>query len=311
MSAPFFTVLRNTVGVRLPPSVPLHFLRSALVSLQIESHSPLSQVVTCEARYRVGLRWPVAYNTVVLAVPCTLTLALSAQQVVLDGTADWAIFQRRALAAHCGETLSIRSVMAPTFVSRALRKRVGGARETGLPRLSSLDFVTGRGEILIGAKGEIVELDLAENEHVLVDRSRLLALRVNGINGIASCLQKSDFGAKKNPGSFTNRLKGVFSSRIPILPGTLSFAQKTWDFLASSAAWTKDLILSKPKYVTIHGPTKVFLETGDEGIPTQRFGKFGSGQYLETKKEDMLSYVKIENGKAVFESTKDFGYSKD
>ncbi|GMM38664.1 hypothetical protein DASC09_060030 [Saccharomycopsis crataegensis] len=110
----------------------------------------------------------------------------------------------------------------------------------------------------------------------------------------------------------------------------------SWNIISKSfsgmAKFGANLMTSDVKYITVMGPTKILLQSSAKSVrlasssskfsasglagtfsrslhntsPDTTGGKAEDAELLPVKKEDMLSYVSISNGKAVFESTESF-----
>lgn len=293
--------------IQSPPSYPINFLSSALHSFYYGA-GDFKQLVTWKLkRYNVlnslfGGKLPLEYQEIVSTVPFNLVLSSgegSFHELELDGTIDWAVYPRNALQIFSGNNLAIRYYTSPSRVSRKLAKylNVSRATKTGYP--SSYTFISGRGNIGLVGQGEVFQVELADKESLMVNKNNLMAVSVNGTDGLSSL-------------SYSQDIVPVEETRVVVKETSYWQTINRYATGIFSAAKKIALLIynwrtSKNNFLTLVGPTTVLLQSS---CGTNKHTKLGinnkAAKDLNVQNEDRLSYVTMKDGKAEFSSTKTF-----
>lgn len=199
----------TAILVGVPPSLPLFVKKNSVISIQAKPES-----IDVALKYRQPLKnfflgnFASSYQRLIGVEPFTVLvssetppyfsklfsrrLSRSFALLSLDGAKDWAILKRNGLQAYSGPSLKIDIHILPKRVSRQLSKHLSipSRLPTGLQSwlTRGFTFIQGRGSVGIVGDGTIFQSELSEGEEVLVKRSALLGLSVNGPHELQNCI---------------------------------------------------------------------------------------------------------------------------
>lgn len=293
-------VLLKTSKIPLLPSQPIHIHHNKILSIKTQSLSKIS----AKTQYSnpLGSLFLGGFNTKYRRfesiVPSELLLSgANNNKLRLDGLIDWAIFPKNALISYSGIALHTQLSRIPW--------------SSGLSSLLKLGYLhlSGRGDVYLQNNGEVYTATLGVDEEIVVRKSGIVGISVNGDelgkccepvslknHEVESVKEEEEEVVKKKT---DNELKDMFWGAI----GSLGNA---WSYLVG--------LIGKDEFIKVKGPRSLILTS--DGSTRFQFPKRDdeieiTEQQLQKSSRDYLSYVTVKDGKVTFESTPSFKETVD
>ncbi|CAK9437891.1 uncharacterized protein LODBEIA_P22690 [Lodderomyces beijingensis] len=332
------------LSVHLPPSVPIYLRRGSLLSIYgIQSHKSSSSgglsTTAAASTIRNTLEFPLwwdrfafnggkvlGYQKLVSTVPISTLVSSknnsksnsekSFVSLVLDGSTDWAILNKDAIQAYTGNSLSVSMHKFPKRVSRSLARDLKISRKgTGLRSFLHRGYtlLSGRGQVGVVGNGGVYQLELVENEEILIRKSAILGITVNGPFDIENCiLENGSFGsnndlepknADKPKQVDVEAETSTQSSPTLVSPSaweqivvqTKNFAYwsrvawaRTKALFSTMTAKTNAFLLGNDDFVKVFGPRNLLIQSGTRELRRGVLGRIGESKPRETVVNEKL-----------------------
>ncbi|KAI3403958.2 AIM24 [Candida oxycetoniae] len=229
------------LSIHSPPSVPVYLRRGSLLSIYgiktVQKSSSLSSSSSTFSDFsstptiRNTVEFPLwrdrfifnggqiqSYQKLISTVPFSMLVGnknsskymneKSFVSLVLDGSTDWAILNKDAIQAYTGNALSVTMHRFPKYISTRIARFLEIDRiETGLRSFLHRGYflLSGRGNVGVVGNGGVYQLAVGEGEEILIKKSAILGITVNGPFDLENCIlkQESPFASSTQPPSST------------------------------------------------------------------------------------------------------------
>ncbi|KAG7732110.1 hypothetical protein KL948_002308 [Ogataea haglerorum] len=278
---------QSTLSLTVPPSVPVHVKRGSLMALftATETKASMKDIVQSRLEAQEPLKrfayggHTSLYQRLISTVPVTLLISAYDSTSVfrrsktsktfctlsLDGSVDWALFNRDSVQAYTGNSLTITIQKLPRSVSKA------GVRKFGLPKNSTpgltgtfssgYKHVAGRGYVSLVGEGSIFRVNLNEDEEILVKKDNLFAASIGQIQDledgyfVSQILDKHLQAEEEEEVRVidTRQEESVFSKAKELI-------YRGWNNLHRKQQSLFDTIIGNGSYINVRGPRILLIQ---------------------------------------------------
>lgn len=342
LAKPQFTTLGQPptlVQIKIVPSYPVYVTKGSLLSLYGTSLRNISvSNEWLESPFKRSLYGfhSFRYQKLESTAPATSLFTVNKESTLstlsLNGTVDWAILPKDAIAGYSGATLRISTEALPRYVKAEAKKwfqfNKNTETKTGLYQFwrSGYSLVQGRGDVVLKGYGSIFKVDLDADEQILIKRDNIIGISVNG-DELSKCVsehegfnnfkpvQKHESESRESGSTTSTDLVKIttMAQLQNYLRPVLDYSRKAYQYLIQIFPKTSD------GYVNVVGPRTVLLQSDLTSPLLSKFNKSVNDQSVEVlenkifkaslennKPQDYLSYVTVKDGKVTFQNTPDF-----
>lgn len=332
----------SLLSVTLPPSVPLHVKKGAVMSVYSFAKSASNFVKSewglLQPLRRLWLAGEVSsYQSVLGTVPLQILVSAydthdsgkasasrSFVNLTLDGSFDWVLFQPNSVQCYSGNSLNVRVRGLPKELQYGLKGR-------------GFTWLNGRGLASVVGRGSVFKVGLGAGDEIRVERHHLFGISTKELGELGDGSVRSETW---------NSVDGLFHERTDRSPedekevavkltnnvyvdqlftkGTKYF-KAGLQLLRRGKSHLTDYAFGNGSYVVIKGPRTVLIETGsgddrfvvnpmdilqtrNTGVEELEKAVKGEAEWSKpaAKTGDNLGVVKIVDGKATYKNLENF-----